>query len=75
MSAKIKYARVAAAHEGVAEMIVTIEYSNGGLTDVALDSASVEALMKSTDATSLTELEGASWESVRDALSLAYNRF
>lgn len=75
MTAKIKQARVAAAHEGVAEMIVTIEYSNGGLTDVALDRASVDALMNSTDAKSLTDLEGASWETVRDALTLAYNRY
>jgi hypothetical protein len=75
VSAKIKYARVAAAHEGIAEMIVSIEYENGGVTDISLDSAAVDALMTSTKATSLDALIGISWEQVRDALTVAYNRF
>ena len=75
MAAKIKQARVAAAHEGIAEMVVTIEYDNGGLTDVALDRCAVEALLTSADASSLDDLVGASWEQVRDALSVSFNRF
>lgn len=75
MGAKIKQARVAAAHEGIAEMIVSIEYENGGVTDLSLDSTAVEALMTSTRATSLEALIGTSWEHVRDALTVAYNRY
>lgn len=66
---------MAAAHEGIAEMIVEIEYSNGGVAEIALDSASVQALMKSTSASNLKDLEGVSWENVKDALVTAYNRF
>lgn len=75
MSARIKHARVAAAHEGIAEIIVSIEYDNGGVTELSLDSAAAEALMNSTRATSLDALIGTSWEHVRDALTVAYNRF
>jgi len=75
MTAIIKQARVAAAHEGTAEMVVSIEYDNGGITDVSLDAAAVEALMNSTRATSLDALIGTSWEQVRDALTTAYNRY
>ena len=75
MSAKIKHARVAAAHEGVAEMIVTLEYPNGGVTDVALDRLAVDALLTSANANSLEDLVGTSWEQVRDALSVSFNRY
>ena len=75
MAARIKQARVAAAHEGIAEMIVTIEYDNGSVTEVALDRNTVEQLMNSTNAQSLDDLVGASWEQVRDALSAAFNRY
>ncbi len=75
MPAKIKQARVAAAHEGVAEMIVTLEYDNGGITDVALDRTAVDVLLKSAEASSLEELIGTSWEQVRDALSTSFNRY
>ena len=75
MTAMIKQARVAAAHEGTAEMVITIEYENGGMTDISLDAAAVEALMSRTSATSLDELIGVGWEQVRDALSVAYNRY
>ena len=75
MAARIKQARVAAAHEGIAEMIVAIEYDNGGVTEVALDRDSAEQLMNSTNARTLDDLVGASWEQVRDALSTAFNRY
>mgnify|MGYP003632138665 CR=1 FL=1 len=75
MSAKIKHAKVTAAHEGIAEMIVCIEFDNGGLSEVTLDAVAVDALMKSTNAASVDELMGASWERVRDALTVSYNRF
>lgn len=75
MSAKIKHARVAAAHEGIAEMIVAIEYENGGVTEIYLDRHSAETLLSNTASTSLDDLVGTSWEHVRDALSTSYNRF
>ncbi|MFT5011434.1 MAG: hypothetical protein ACJAX5_003332 [Patiriisocius sp.] len=75
MSAKIKHAKITAAHEGIAEMIICIEFDNGGLSEVSLDSFAVDALMKSTRATTVDDLTGTSWESVRDALTVSYNRF
>ena len=56
-------------------MVVTIEYDNGGLTDVALDRSAVDALLTSANAHSLEDLIGISWEQVRDALSVSFNRF
>jgi len=47
LSATIKSARVVAAHDGVAELIVTIEYANGGQTEVTLDATASDALMRS----------------------------
>lgn len=75
MSARIKAVRLAAAHEGVAEMILDIEFENGGLSEVSLDHHSGMALMESCRASSAEELIGQSWEKVRDALSSAYNRY
>ena len=75
MGAQIKQARVSAAQEGVAEMVVTIEYDNGGLTDIALDQFAVEALFTSAGAKGLDDLIGVGWEQVRDALSVSFNRF
>jgi len=75
VSAKIKHAEVTAAHEGIAEMIVCIEFDNGGLTEVTLDAMAVDALLNSAGASSVEELKGISWERVRDALTVSYNRF
>ena len=75
MSAAIKGARVVAAHDGVAELLVTIVYDNGGQTDVTLDATASDALMSSCRAETTQELTGHSWEKVRDALALSYNRY
>ena len=75
MSAKIKHAEVTAAHDGIAEMIVCIEFDNGGFSEVTLDALAVDALMNSVKASSVEELEGIRWERVRDALTVSYNRF
>ena len=74
-SAVIKQVRVAAAHEGIAELVVQIEYANGGTTDVALDQMATSALMKSCDANTIDDIKGAPWEKVRDALQVSYNRY
>lgn len=68
-------ARLVAAHDGVVELLVTIAYSNGGKSEVTLDSAATDALLRSCDANEVNELLGHSWEKVRDALSHSYNRF
>ena len=50
--------RVAAAHEGIAELIVSIEYENGGTTEVALDQLATSALMDSCNASSIEDVKG-----------------
>ena len=73
--AKIKQARIAAAHDGVAELIVSIEYENGGISEISLDEMAGAALMKSCEAETLEDLTGQSWETVREALQVSYNRY
>lgn len=73
--ATIKSARIAAAHEGVAELVVCIEYDNGGTTEIALDQMASSALMSSCNAETLDDIKGAPWEKVRDALQVSYNRY
>jgi len=73
--AKIGKARVIAAHDGVAELLVTIVYPNGGTTEVTLDSDATDALLLSCNAQDINEVTGHSWEKVRDALTRSYNRF
>lgn len=72
---RIRNVRIAAAHEGIAELIVDIEYDTGGVSEVALDHIASQALMDSTGATTAEELIGQSWEAVRDALAVSWNRF
>ena len=74
-NARIRDARVAAAHEGVAELIVCIEYDNGGTSEVALDQMASHALLQSCDATTLEDIKGQPWDKVRDALQVSYNRY
>lgn len=74
-NATIKEARVAAAHEGIAELIVSIEYDNGSTTDIALDQMATSALLKSCDAQTIEDIKGHPWEKVRDALQVSFNRY
>lgn len=73
--ATISSARVAAAHDGVAELVVRIEYENGGASEVSLDPVAGAALMRSCAAETLDDLTGKSWEKVREALQISYNRY
>lgn len=75
MPAAITKVRLAAAHEGLAELIVTVGYDSGGQTDVALDRHASDALLNLCRATKLEQLVGEDWQRVRDALSQSYNRF
>ena len=67
--------RVAAAHEGVAELVVELVHANGGRSEVALDHLSTDALMESCAADQPEELIGHSWSKVRDAMAVSWNRF
>ena len=74
-SAIIRDVRVAAAHEGIAELVVSIEYENGGTAEVALDQMATSALMDSCNARSIEDVKGQPWNKVRDALQVSYNRY
>ena len=73
MTAIISKVRVAAAHEGIAELIVSLEFSNGGHSDVPLNPEVGARLMRSCGVYEVDELIGQSWVHVRDAISGAYN--
>lgn len=73
MAAVITKVRIAAAHEGIAELIVSLEFSNGGHSDVPLDLEAGARLMRSCGVDEVDELIGQSWVHVRDAISGAYN--
>jgi hypothetical protein len=73
--AQIVGVRVAAAHDGDAELMVMVGFGNGGTSEIALDQFASASLMEKCGAESLSELEGHSWEKVREALLVSYNRF
>ena len=73
--AVIASARVAAAHEGVAELVVTLAHDGGGHSEIALDQIATSALLSACGASAPEELIGAPWQKVRDALSVSWNRF
>jgi hypothetical protein len=73
--ATISEVHLAAAHDGDAELLVTLAYPNGGRTQIALDEFAVRVLMASTSSRQPEELIGAGWEPVRDALIASSNRF
>ena len=73
MAAVISKVRIAAAHEGIAELIVSLEFSNGGHSDVPLDQNAGARLLRSCGVDEIDELIGQSWVHVRDAISGAYN--
>ncbi len=75
MATVIEHARVTAAHDGVAELVITVAYDNGGRSYVTLDEMASAALMKSCQAECLEDLQGHSWYKVRDALTVSFNRY
>ena len=66
---------MAAAHEGIAELIVTLRHANGGESEIALDQLAASALLEACNAGLPEELTGHSWQKVRDALRVSWNRF
>ena len=75
MSAEIVAVHLAAAHEGVAEIIVDLRFPNGGISQVPLDRHAGAALMAACGARTADDLIGESWDKVRDALQAGYSRF
>jgi hypothetical protein len=74
-TAKIREVHIAAAHDGEAELLVTLEYANGGRTQVTLDEFAARALLSSCQAERPDDLIGADWVFVRDALIASSERY
>lgn len=73
--AVISDVRLGAAHDGEAELVVTLQFENGGCSAVALDHAAAAALFESCGAQEPDALIGQGWEHVRNALATASQRF
>mgnify|MGYP000001548491 FL=1 len=73
--ATISEVHVVAAHDGEAELRITLDFGNGGQSVVTLDEFATRALMTSCAATSAEQLIGVDWAHVRDALIAASGRF
>ena len=71
----IKHVQIAAAHDGIAELIVTLAFENGGQSLVTLDEYATSQLMESTGADQPEDLTGTGWEHVRDALAASSARY
>jgi hypothetical protein len=67
-------ARIAASHDGSAELVVELRYDNGGTTEVTLDQMAARALMENCRAISLDDLSGHTWHEVKRALEYSWNR-
>lgn len=73
--ATISHVQIAAAHDGEAELVVTLSFGNGGQSLVSLDEFAASTLLASCAAESADGLIGASWEKVRDALVASSGRY
>ena len=67
--AVIQHVQIAAAHDGIAELIVTLGFENGGESLVTLEEDAVRRLLDAAGTEDPKELTGKSWELVRDALA------
>lgn len=72
--ATVSEVQVTAAHDGVAELKLTLRHANGGLSPITLDETAVRALMEACGATEPDALVGVGWEKIRDALTHSWNR-
>lgn len=73
--AVIDSVRLGAAHDGEAELVVTLRFGNGGRSDVTLDRHAVAHLMDASGAAAPDALVGCGWRLVRDAVAASANRF
>ena len=70
--AVISNVQLGAAHEGHAELLITLTYPTGGQTVVPLDPTSCAHLMDLTGAGQVEDLIGTTWQLVRDAIQAAH---
>jgi hypothetical protein len=73
--AVITNVRLGAAHDGDAELVVTLMFENGGVSEVMLDHFAANHLMEACAVTHPEALLGQDWRRVRDALEASSNRF
>jgi len=73
--ATISDVRIAAAHDGEAELQLTLSFANGGQSLVTLDEFAARTLLATTNASHADQLIGVGWEPVRDALIASSSRF
>lgn len=73
-AAVISAVRIAAAHDGVAELVVTLRFGNGGRSEVTLDEVGAAALFAACGCDSADDLIGHGWEKVQQALAVTWNR-
>ncbi len=71
----IRAVSVGAAHDGAAELCITLGFANGGESLVTLDDHAARALLTACGATTADALIGVGWVQVRDALISASDRF
>lgn len=73
--AVISHVGIAAAHDGEAELVVTLTFANGGQSLVTLDEFAAGTLLAISNRSTADQLIGVGWERVRDALIASSNRF
>jgi hypothetical protein len=73
--AVISQVSIAAAHDGEAELVVTLSFANGGRSLVILDEFATRTLLAISNTSSADQLIGVSWDLVRDALIASSSRF
>jgi hypothetical protein len=72
--AVISAVRIAAGHDGSAELVVTLRHGNGGRSDVTLDDLGAAALLQACGGATPEDLIGHGWEKVQQALAVSWNR-
>ena len=73
-AAVIAATRLGAAHDGAAELVVTLRHAGGGKSEVRLDEPATAALLDACGADGPEDLAGEGWERVRDALRTSWSR-
>ncbi|MEL7546648.1 MAG: hypothetical protein AAGJ84_08355 [Pseudomonadota bacterium] len=73
--AVIQSSEIVAAHDGVAELVVTLKFENGGESLVTLDEYAARWLLEHSNCEHPEALRGQSWELVRDALAASSSRY
>ena len=73
--ALIQQARIAAGHDGSAELILLIKYDNAGTTEICLTEDAASRLFEKCQVDQIGDLPGKSWLLVKEALVESSNRF